>query len=94
MVRVIDRCVDSGSRCSHCTATQLLKKKSPNSRMLLCITSLKSSFAALVGNLVGISSWYYSIHSSIFLVPCSVSMLVYIDLVSAVNSFAPGGSVP
>ena len=70
------------------------QKKSPNSKMLLCITSLRDYFTALVKKSVGSSSWYFSIHSSTWLVPWSVSMLVYIDLASAVKSFAPGGSVP
>ena len=72
----------------------IAKNNSPNSKMVLCITSLRASFTDLVGKPAGISSWYSSIQFSTWLVPWSVLMLVYIDLASAVNSFAPGGGVP
>ena len=69
------------------------KKQYLNSNILLCITRFRAFFTALEGESVG-SSWLYSsIHYSTWLVPWMVYMFVYIDLESAVKSFAPADSV-
>ena len=64
----------------------------PNLKMLVVMTMSKSLQIRSVGGLVSISWPYVSMYCFMTLTPSSVDMFVYIEVVSAVATFAVGGS--